>query len=335
MSTQPQSQPAFEPASGPKLLDEMRRVLRLHHYSLHTERSYLEWVVRYVRFHRMLSRADLQPAEAKIEAFLTDLAVRQNVAPSTQNQAMNALVFLYKRVLEQPLEGKIDALRAERKVPMPVVLTREEVASVMSLMEGMPQLVVKLLYGSGLRILEAVRLRIKDVDFAMKQVTVRSGKGDKDRVTTFPATLTPLLQNHLLRVKAMHQQDLAAGMGQVYMPEALGRKYPQAGREWVWQYVFPAAGRSKDPRTGMVRRHHVNELAVQRAMKEAVRLARLRKPATCHTLRHCFATHLLEAGYDIRTVQDLLGHQDVATTMIYLHVMQKPGIGVKSPLDRI
>jgi len=333
MSTQPQSQPAFEPASGPKLLDEMRRVLRLHHYSLHTERSYLEWVVRYVRFHRMLSRADLQPAEAKIEAFLTDLAVRQNVAPSTQNQAMNALVFLYKRVLEQPLEGKIDALRAERKVPMPVVLTREEVASVMSLMEGMPQLVVKLLYGSGLRILEAVRLRIKDVDFAMKQVTVRSGKGDKDRVTTFPATLTPLLQNHLLRVKAMHQQDLAAGRGQVYLPEALGRKYPQAGREWIWQYVFPAREVAEDPRSGVKRRHHVDPSVINRAIKVAVGRAHLAKNVSAHTFRHSLATHLLQRGTDIRTIQELLGHNDLKTTMIYTHILQQGGQGVPSPLD--
>jgi integron integrase len=333
MSTQPQSQPAFEPASNPKLLDEMRGVLRLHHYSIHTERSYLEWVVRYVRFHRMQSRADLQPAEAKIEAFLTDLAAKQNVAPSTQNQAMNALVFLYRRVLKQPLEGKIDALRAERKVPVPVVLTRDEVASVISLLEGTPQLVVKLLYGSGLRILEAVRLRVKDVDYAMKQVTVRSGKGNKDRVTTYPATLTPLLQNHLLRVKAMHQQDLAAGMGQVYMPEALGRKYPQAGREWIWQYVFPAREVAVDPRSGTPRRHHVDPSVINRAIKVAVQRAHLTKNVSAHTFRHSFATHLLQRGTDIRTIQELLGHNDLKTTMIYTHILQQGGQGVPSPLD--
>jgi len=333
MSTQPQSQPAFEPVSSPKLLDEMRRVLRLHHYSLHTERSYLEWVVRYVRFHRMQSRADLRPAEAKIEAFLTDLAANRNVAPSTQNQAMNALVFLYKRVLEQPLAGRIDALRAERKVPVPVVLTRDEVASVISLLEGTPQLVVKLLYGSGLRILEAVRLRVKDVDYAMKQVTVRSGKGDKDRVTTFPASLTPLLQNHLHRVKAMHQQDLAAGRGQVYLPEALGRKYPQAGREWIWQYVFPAREVAVDPRSGVKRRHHVDPSVINRAIKVAVGRAHLAKNVSAHTFRHSFATHLLQRGTDIRTIQELLGHNDLKTTMIYTHILQQGGQGVPSPLD--
>jgi integron integrase len=335
MSTQPQSQPAFEPASGPKLLDEMRRVLRLHHYSLHTERSYVEWVVRYVRFNRMQSRADLQPAEAKIEAFLTELAANQNVAPSTQNQAMNALVFLYKRVLEQPLEGKIDALRAEEKVHVPVVLTREEVASVISLLEGTPQLVVKLLYGSGLRILEAVRLRVKDVDFAMKQVTVRSGKGDKDRVTTFPATLTPLLQNHVVRVKTVHQQDLAGGLGEVYLPEALGRKYPKAARDWRWQYVFPARDLSVDPRTGVKRRHHLDEATIFRAIKTAVARVGIQKSVSSHTFRHSFATHGLQGGADIRTIQELLGHEDVSTTMIYTHVMGQGGCGMKSPLDAL
>ena len=333
MPNQPPSQPPFEASSGPRLLDEARRVLRLHHYSIHTERSYVDWIVRYVLFHKMQSRADLQPAEAKMEAFLSDLAVTQHVAPATQNQAMNALVFLYKRVLEQPLEGKIDALRADAKVHVPVVLTREEVALVISLMEGTPQLVVKLLYGSGLRIMEAMRLRIKDVDFAMKQVTVRSGKGDKDRVTTFPASLTPLLQNHLARVKTLHQQDLGAGLGEVYLPHALNRKYPNAAREWGWQYIFPAREVSVDPRGGVKRRQHVDPSVINRAIKGVVRRAQLTKIVSAHTFRHSFATHLLQRGTDIRTIQQLLGHNDLKTTMIYTHILQQGGQGVPSPLD--
>lgn len=231
----------------PKLLEQTRRVLRLLHYSIHTERSYLEWIVRFIHFHRMRSREELFPAERKIEAFLTHLAVEAEVAPATQNQAMNALVFLYKRVLGEQLGGEIDAIRARKKVHVPVVLTREEVASVIALLKGSPQMVVKLLYGSGLRIMEAVRLRVKDVDFDMKQVTVRSGKGDKDRVTPLPGTLIPLLRNHLEQAKVLHQADLSIGAGETYLPHALGRKYPNAGREWGWQYVFPANEISRDP----------------------------------------------------------------------------------------
>lgn len=311
----------------------MQQVLRLHHYSIHTERAYVDWVVRYVKFHRMQSRAELYPAEPKIEAFLTHLAVEGRVAPATQNQAMNALVFLYKKVLEVPLAEAIDAVRAERKVRVPVVLSREEVGRVISLMEGTAQLVVKLLYGSGLRIMEAVRLRVKDVDFAMKQITVRSGKGDEDRVTTFPASLTALLQNHLAKVKVLHEQDVAQSLGEVYLPHALGRKYPQAGREWAWQWVFPAREVSVDPRSGVKRRHHVDPSVVNRAIKVAVRRAGVSKPVSAHTFRHSFATHLLQRGTDIRTIQALLGHKDVATTMIYTHVLQQGGHGVASPLD--
>ena len=220
------------PSPSPTLIEEVRRVLRLHHYSIHTERAYVEWIVRFVRFYRMQSRADLVPAEAKIEAFLTDLAIQGKVAAATQNQAMNALVFLYKRVLKHPLEDRINAVRADKKVTVPVVMTRDEVATVLSLMEGTPQLMAKLLYGSGVRIMEAVRLRVKDIDYAMKQLTVRSGKGDKDRFTTFPATLTPFLQNHLARVTTLHQQDLAQGHGAVSLPHALARKSPHAATEW-------------------------------------------------------------------------------------------------------
>jgi integron integrase len=241
--------------------------MRLHHYSIHTERSYIDWIKRYVRFHKMSCREDLADGERKIEAFLTDLAVRGKVAASTQNQAMNALVFLYRKVLDKPLAEVIDAVRAERKVNVPVVLTREEVSGVISVMEGVPQLIVKLLYGSGLRILEAVRLRVKDVDFAMKQVTVRSGKGEKDRFTTLSASLIPLLQNHLRRVKEFHEKDLAEGHGAVYLPYALERKYPGAARDWNWQYFFPARDVSTDPLTGVVRRHHVDPAVVNKAIK--------------------------------------------------------------------
>jgi integron integrase len=317
----------------PKLLDQVRQVLRLHHYSIHTERSYVDWIVRFVRFHSMRSREDLFPAEAKIESFLTDLAVHANVAPATQNQAMNALVFLYKRVLNHPLQDSINAVRADKKINVPVVMTREEVAAVISLMDGTAQVVAKLLYGSGLRIMEAVRLRVKDVDFQMKQLTVRSGKGDKDRFTTFPATLTPLLQNHLAGVKTLHQQDLAQGHGEVYLPHALARKYPAAAKEWGWQYVFPARDLSVDPRSGVTRRHHVDPSVINKAIKVAVRRAGLTKHISAHTFRHSFATHLLQRGTDIRTIQQLLGHNDLATTMIYTHILQQGGQGVPSPLD--
>ena len=320
-----------EPA--PKLLDQVRDVLRLHHYSIHTERSYVDWIKRYIQFHHMRSREDLADGERKIEAFLTDLAVRGQVAASTQNQAMNALLFLYRKVLEAPLGGLIDAVRAERKVNVPVVLTREEVARVIGVMEGVPQVIVKLLYGSGLRILEAVRLRVKDVDFEMKQVTVRSGKGDKDRFTTLSTILIPLLQNHLQRVKAFHEKDLAEGHGAVYLPHALERKYPGAARDLSWQYFFPARDVSTDPRSGAVRRHHVDPAVVNKAIKVAACRVGLTKVISAHTFRHSFATHLLQRGTDIRTIQELLGHSDVATTMIYTHVLRQGGQGVPSPLD--
>jgi integron integrase len=317
----------------PKLLDQARQVLRLNHYSIHTERSYLDWMVRFVRFHKMRSREDLFPAEPKIELFLTDLAVNGKVAASTQNQAMNALVFLYKRVLDFTLDGRIDAVRAKKKINVPVVMTREEVAAILPLMSGTAQLVTKLLYGSGLRIMEAVRLRVQDIDYQMKQLTVRAGKGDKDRFTTFSATLTPLLQNHLAGVKTVHQQDLAHGNGAVYLPHALERKYPNAAREWGWQYVFPSRDTAVDPRSGVTRRHHVDPSVINKAIKAAVRRTDLTKRISAHTFRHSFATHLLQRGTDIRTIQQLLGHSDVSTTMIYTHILQQGGQGVPSPLD--
>jgi integron integrase len=317
----------------PTRLNEVRRVLRLHHYSIHTERSYVEWIVRFVRFHGMRSRQDLFPAEPKIEAFLTDLAVHGHVAAATQNQAMIALVFLYKRVLHHTMEGSINAVRADKKINVPVVMTREEVAAVLSLMDGTAQLVAKLLYGSGLRIMEAVRLRVKGIDYQMKPLTVRSGNGDKDRFTTVPVTLTPLLQNHLAGVKMRHQQDLAQGYGEVYLPHALARKSPHSAKAWGWQYVFPARKLAVDPRSGITRRHHVDPSVINKAIKVAVRRAGLTKHISAHAFRHAFATHLLQRGTDIRTIQHLLGHKDLATTMIDTHILQQGGQGVPSPLD--
>jgi integron integrase len=298
---------------------------------MHTERSYVDWIVRFVRFHGMRSREDLFPAEPKIEAFLTDLAVHGNVAPATQNQAMNALIFLSKRVLNHALPGSINAVRADKKITVPVVMTREEVAAVLSLMDGTAQVVAKLLYGSGLRIMEGVRLRGKDIDYQMKQLTVRAGKGDRDRFTTFPATLTPLLQNHLAGVKTLHQQDLAQGHGEVSLPHALARKHPNAATEWGWQYVVPARHLSVDPRAGITRRHHVDPSVINKAIKVAVRRAGLTKHISAHTFRHAFATHLLQRGTDIRTMQQRLGHNDVATTMISTHILQQSGQGVPLP----
>jgi len=316
-----------------KLLDEVRDVMRLHHYSIHTERTYSDWIKRYIRYHRMTDRQDLIDGEAKIETFLTHLAVDKSVAPSTQNQAMNALVFLYKHVLKQPLDQEINAVRASRKINIPVVMTRKEVAQIIALMERVPQLIVKLLYGSGLRIMETVRLRVQDIDYELKCLTVRSGKGAKDRITTFPTSVIPLLENHLSRVKLIHKQDLDQGYGEVYMPNALARKYPNAAKEWNWQYVFPARNLAIDPRGGKVRRHHVDPSVINKAIKITVRKTGLTKRISAHTFRHSFATHLLQRGTNIRTIQALLGHKDVATTMIYTHVLQQGGQGVLSPLD--
>jgi integron integrase len=281
----------------------------------------------------MQSRDDLKGGEKKIEAYLTYLAVHENVAKATQNQAMNALIFLYRKVLKQELSGNIDAVRCSRKVNIPEVLTREETSKVLSLMSGTPQLIAKLLYGSGLRISEAVRLRVQDIDYKMKTLKVRSGKGDKDRVTTFPESLIPLLQNHLVKVKLMHDSDLKEGFGSVYMPHALARKYSKAVKQWGWQYVFPTNTLSKDPRSELIRRHHIDPSVVNKAIKSAAHKAGIIKKVSAHTLRHSFATHLLQRGNDIRTIQALLGHNDIATTMLYTHVLQQGGHGVPSPLD--
>jgi len=274
-------------------------------------------------------------AEPEVGEFLTDLARVGNVSASTQNQALSALLFLYKEVLKQEIGWLKQVERAKKPARLPVVLSRDEVHKIFAHLHGTARLMAGLLYGSGLRLMECVRLRVKDVDFAYARITVRDTKGGRDRVTMLPVNLAAPLQRHLQKVKAQHEQDLADGFGEVWLPDALARKYPNAAREWSWQFVFPSSRISVDPRSQAKRRHHINESALQQAVKKAVRAARLTKPASCHTFRHSFATHLLENGYDIRTVQDLLGHKDVSTTMIYTHVLNKPGIGVKSPLDHI
>ena len=316
-----------------KLLDEVREYLRTRHYSIHTERTYIEWIKKYIRFHNMTSRNDLQNGEKKIEAYLTFLAVHENVAKATQNQAMNALVFLYRKVLKQNLDDSINATRSSKKVNTPVVLTRKETADLLASVTGTAQMIAKLIYGSGVRISEAVRLRVHDIDYDMKALTVRSGKGNKDRVTTFPDSLVPLLKNHLAKVKLMHECDLKNGFGSVYLPNALARKYKSAAKQWGWQYVFPTNTLSRDPRSNRVARHHIDPSVVNKAIKAAANKIGLIKKVSAHTLRHSFATHLLQRGCDIRTIQALLGHNDISTTMIYTHVLQQGGQGVPSPLD--
>lgn len=314
----------------PKLLDRLRDFMRARRYSLRTEQAYLDWVRRFIVFHGKRHPAEL--GEAEITSFLSNLAL-QHVAASTQNQAFCALLFFYQQFLERKL-GPIDgALRATGPKRVPVVLTRSEVRALLAHVSPSYRLITELIYGSGLRLLEALRLRVKDVDFGYSQIIVRDGKGAKDRVTMLPGELRRPLREHLAHVKAVHEGDLALGFGAVYLPDALERKYPNAARSWMWQYVFPANKRSIDPLSGRQQRHHVLEKVLQNAVKRAVHAAGLEKPASCHTLRHSFATHLLENGSDIRTVQELLGHKDVSTTMIYTHVLNRPGIGVKSPLD--
>lgn len=324
---------ASAPDHAPRLLDQLRDRIRLKHYSLRTEQAYLQWVKRYILFHGKRHPADLGKEE--IESFLTSLAVDRNVAASTQTQALSAILFLYKEVLGIEPPWLPNLTRAKKPVRLPTVLGRDEVQALLSQAEDpLLGLIMRLLYGTGMRLLEGLRLRVKDVDFARNEIVVREGKGNKDRVTMLPASLREALQAHLKVVRAQHDADLAAGRGEVWLPDALAAKYPNAARTWGWQYVFPAAGFSVDPRSGAVRRHHVDDKRVQRAVRKAAARAGLAKPVSPHTLRHSFATHLLESGYDIRTVQELLGHSDVSTTMIYTHVLNKGGRGVVSPLDR-
>lgn len=317
----------------PKLLDQMRDLLRLKHYSLRTEDQYLQWVRRYIFFHGKRHPAEMGAEE--VQAFLTDLAVRGKVAASTQNQALSALLFLYREVLGVDLPWLKEVVRAKPSQRLPVVLSRQEVSAVLAQMNGLHGLMAQLLYGTGMRLMECVRLRVKDVDFQLGEILIRDGKGAKDRVTVLPESLIPALQAHLQQRSAVYEADLSKDKATVYLPAALARKYPNAANEWGWQYVFPSSVYSIDPLSGVEQRHHWDEKGLQRAVKKAVQQAGLAKPATPHTLRHSFATHMLQSGYDIRTIQELLGHKDVATTMIYTHVLNKGGRGVVSPLDAI
>jgi integron integrase len=317
----------------PKLMDEVRRVIRLKHYSIRTEQSYCEWIKRFILFSG--KRHPSEMGEREVTDFLSHLAVDRKVAASTQNQALSALLFLYGEVLKLEL-GWLDGVeRARRPAKLPVVFTKEEADRVLGALRGTTKLMARLLYGTGLRLMECVRLRVKDVDFGYLQITVREGKGAKDRVTMLPVSLVEELREQVERVRLQHAQDLRDGGGSVWLPGALAVKYPRAAKEFGWQYLFPASRMSSDPRDpeAGLRRHHLDETILQRAVKEAIRSSGVEKAASCHTFRHSFATHLLEAGYDIRTVQELLGHKDVATTMIYTHVLNKPGIAVRSPLD--
>lgn len=317
--------------AAPRLLDQVREAIRTRHYSIRTEEAYLQWIRRFIFFHGKRHPAEMGAPE--LEAFLTHLAVERNVAASTQNQALSAILFLYRDVLHVQLPWLDGVTRAKRPKRLPVVLTPDEVARVLSQLEGTPALMARLLYGSGLRLMECLRLRVKDVDFERREILVREAKGNKDRVTMLSLSLVQPLQKHLQRAWDLHQEDLAQGLGAVELPHALAVKKPNAAREWGWQYVFPSKKLSIDPRTGSRGRHHVDEKVLQRAIKVALARAGIVKPATTHTLRHSFATHLLERGYDIRTVQELLGHADVATTQIYTHVLNRGGLGVRSPLD--
>ncbi|MBI3989885.1 MAG: integron integrase [candidate division NC10 bacterium] len=325
------SPPEPELLPDPKLLDRLCEALRSRHYSRQTEQAYCHWVKRFILFHGVRHPADM--AELEVNAFLTHLAIKARVSASTQTQALSALLFLYRHVLGREI-GTLDGLiRARKPRRLPVVMTRDEVKAVLGHLSGETWLMANLMYGAGLRLMECVRLRVQDIDVAMNQITVRDGKGAKDRVTMLPESVKHLLQQHLSRVREIHRRDLANGFGRVVMPDALARKYPNAASEWGWQRVFPQENRWLNPRTGAQGRHHVDESLVQKAVKAAVRKTGLAKRATCHTFRHSFATHLLDAGYDIRTVQELLGHKDVKTTMIYTHVLNLGGKGVKSPAD--
>lgn len=314
-------------------LEQVREAIRVRHYSIRTERTYIEWTRRFILFHR--KRHPKEMGEAEVAAFLTYLAVDRKVAASTQNQALNALVFVYKHVLDQPLGEITGAVRAKRPARLPVVLSQDEVRRVLAELRGAQWLIACLQYGSGLRLMESIRLRVKDLEFERHAIMVRDGKGGKDRVVTLADALVEPLQRHLASRRNLFDQDSAQGFGTVHLPHALARKYPNAERSWGWQYVFPASRLSTDPRSGTTRRHHLDETVIQKAVAKAVRKCGIEKPASCHTLRHSFATHLLERGADIRTVQEQLGHADVRTTQIYTHVIQRGGRAVLSPLSAV
>ncbi|WP_296281265.1 integron integrase [Pseudoxanthomonas sp.] len=334
MEYQPEDGAVSDGASAARrgLLEEVERRLRVGHYSIRTERAYVGWIRRFIAANGKRHPREL--GVVQVEAFLTQLAVEGNVAASTQNQALSAVLFLYREVLGLKLAWMEDVVRAKRPQRVPTVLSLTEVRALLAHMDGRMAVLARLLYGSGMRLMEGVRLRVKDVDFARNEITVREGKGGKDRRTVLPASLVPALQAEVERVQALHAQDLARGAGEVWLPHALSRKYPNAARELGWQYAFPARAISLDPRDGRWRRHHIDEAMLSRALKRARVAAAIVKPVSAHTLRHSFATHLIESGYDIRTVQELLGHKDVATTQIYTHVLNRGAGAVLSPLDR-
>jgi integron integrase len=317
---------------APRLLDRLRDAIRRLHYSPRTEEAYIHWTKRFIYFNAKRHPAEL--GETEVTAFLNHLATDRSVAASTQNQALSALLFLYKQVLGVELDWLDRLVRAKRPERVPVVLTKEEVERLLRALDGTHWLMASLLYGTGLRLMECLRLRVKDVDFGYRQILIRDGKGEKDRITMLPERLIEPLRKQMDRARQLHDLDLREGFGEVHLPYALSRKYPRAGFEWIWQYVFPSKNRSADPEDGVIRRHHLDESVLQRAIRGATRISGIHKPVHCHTLRHSFATHLLQDGYDIRTVQELLGHADVSTTMIYTHVLNRGGRGVRSPLDK-
>jgi len=316
----------------PKLLDKVTAFMRTRHYSKRTEEAYLDWIKRYIVFHNKKHPAEM--GEKEINQFLNHLAVKENVSASTQNLALCAIIFLYKHILKKD-PGELNFTWAKKGKKLPVVFSRTEVGKIISKLSGVNWIMINLLYGSGLRLMECVRLRVKDIDFENNNIVVRDGKGKKDRITVLPEKLKEKLELHLEKVEKLHKKDLEEGYGTVHLPDALEKKYRNASRELGWQYIFPASQISFDERTGKSRRHHVDESVLQKAVKEAIKKAGIRKQGSCHTFRHSFATHLLEDGYDIRTVQDLLGHENVNTTMIYTHVMKRGGLGVKSPADNL
>jgi integron integrase len=327
-------------------MDQVRQVLRYHHYAYRTEQTYCDWIMRYIRFHNAKTHPK-KMGKKEIESFLSHLAIEAKVSASTQRQALNAIIFLYKKVLDIPIDEKLEPAKARRHPRPPVVMTESEVSSMLSHMQGIHLLMAKLLYGSGLRLMECIRLRIRDLDFKRNTIYVRAAKGGKDRITIFPKSLHPIMKNQTSSVEKLHEDDLAQGYGEVYLPNALARKYKNAAKSFGWQYVFPSKKLSTDPRSGKIRRHHVLESGLQKAVRTAVKKAKILKPVGCHTLRHSFATHLLEEGVNIfathlleegvniRVVQELMGHADVKTTEIYTHVMAKNIEAVISPLDRI
>ena len=326
---------SFLPSAAPKprLLDKVRQTIRTRHYSYRTEKAYIHWIKRFIFFHNKHHPAEM--GEAEIAKFLSSLATDSHVSASTQNQALNALLFLYREVLGKSIDYVDGVVRAKRPPRLPTVLTRDEIKAILNQLQGVEWLMTAILYGAGLRLMECCRLRVKDVDFSQNQIIVRSGKGNRDRYTMLPMAAKESLNKQLRIAKRQHELDLGRGMGRVVLPNALDRKYPSAGKEWGWQWVFPATRYYIDRATGVQFKHHLHESVIQKAVKEAARRAGFTKPATCHSFRHSFATHLLEDGYDIRTVQELLGHKDVSTTMIYTHVLNRGGRGVLSPADRL